>query len=161
MHHQLAQLNVARLVAPLDDPAVADYVAALEPMNALAEHAPGFVWRWIRGQDQGENPFGDDMLVNLSVWESLAAMRSYVYSGAHAGIMRRRRDWMLPHDGPYQVCWWVEAGDRPSLVEAAARLRRLAEEGPGPLAFPPGQPYDVHGLPVPAGPKPAPARGGR
>ena len=43
--HHLAQVNIALPVAPLDCPALADFVAALAEVNALADAAPGFVWR--------------------------------------------------------------------------------------------------------------------
>jgi hypothetical protein len=134
---QLAQLNVARLREPLDSPTLAPFVAALDAVNAVADRWPGFVWRL---QDEGGNatairPWGDDVIVNLSVWESVEALRSYVYAAEHAAVLRRRREWFVPYDGPHLVLWWVPAGHRPDLAEAGARLSRLAAAGPGPDAF--------------------------
>jgi hypothetical protein len=41
----LAQVNIARMRAPLDSPLLADFVADLDPVNATADTAPGFLWR--------------------------------------------------------------------------------------------------------------------
>ena len=70
----LAQLNVARLAAPLDSPQLADFVASLDAINKLADAAPGFVWRLQTedGDATGMRALDDDrLIVNLSVWRSL------------------------------------------------------------------------------------------
>ena len=135
--YHLAQLNVARLVAPIDSAELADFVAGLAPVNALADAAPGFVWRLQEesGDATGLRPWGDDMIVNLSVWASAEALRSYVFAPGHIEVLRRRREWFVPMDSPHLVLWWVPAGHRPSLAEAGERLARLAADGPGPGAF--------------------------
>ena len=135
--YHLAQLNVARLVAPIDSAELADFVAGLAPVNALADAAPGFVWRLQEesGDATGLRPWGDDMIVNLSVWASAEALRSYVFAPGHIEVLRRRREWFVPMDSPHLVLWWVPAGHRPSLAEAGDRLARLAADGPGPNAF--------------------------
>ena len=135
--YQLAQLNVARLLAPLDSPALAGFVANLGRVNALADAAPGFVWRLQTddGDATAIRPFGDDMLVNLSVWEDVAALHAFVYGAEHVAVMRRRRAWFERLDAAYVVLWWVPRGHRPSLDEAGERLGRLRQHGPGPLAF--------------------------
>src|SRR5258706_590158 len=126
MTHQLAQLNVARAVAPLDSPQLADFVAQLPTINALAEASPGFVWRLVGedGQDATSlRPLGEDTIVNLSVWESVEALSAYVYRSRHLDVLRRRREWFVPAGGQaYLVLWWVPAGHRPDLTEAIARL---------------------------------------
>ena len=134
---QLAQLNVARLSAALDSPELADFVAGLEPVNALADAAPGFVWRLqeASGDATGLRPWGDDMIVNLSVWASIEELRAYVFAPGHVEVLRRRREWFVPMDTPHLVLWWVPAGHRPSLVEAGERLTGLAADGPNPAAF--------------------------
>lgn len=43
----LVQINIARMKAPLDDPLMADFVAQIEQVDAVAEASPGFVWRYI------------------------------------------------------------------------------------------------------------------
>ena len=135
--HELAQLNVARLVAPIDSPRLQDFVANLDPVNALAEGSPGFVWRLQdeTGDATGFRPFGDDIIVNLSVWRDVAALRSYVYQSAHTRLLRRRQEWFEPMEQAHLVLWWVAVGHRPSLEEAAARLDRLRTRGPTPRAF--------------------------
>lgn len=136
--HELAQVNVARLVAPLDDPAVADFVAGLEPVNALADAAPGFVWRLqTETGDATDVRVGDDALVivNLSVWTGIDPLREFVFRSDHAGFLRRRREWFSPWEGPPAALWWVPKGHRPDVDEALDRLGRLADEGPTAHAF--------------------------
>ena len=134
----LAQLNIARLRAPLDSPLLADFVAALEPINALADGAPGFVWRFET--DEGDatalRPYDDDrILVNFSVWESPEALHDFVYRTAHAAVMGRRNEWFSRMTDPFLVLWWVPAGHRPTIAEAIERLERLRARGPSPEAF--------------------------
>lgn len=136
--HRLAQLNVAHMKAPLDDPVMAEFAAQLEPVNALADAAPGFVWRLQTEEgDATAVRLGDDerLLVNLSVWESLEALRAFVYRGEHAAVMRRRARWFLRGAEPTTVLWWIGAGEIPGVDEAAERLERLRREGPTPEAF--------------------------
>ncbi|WP_088287673.1 DUF3291 domain-containing protein [Kineosporia sp. A_224] len=135
---ELAQVNVARLVAPLGDPAVADFVTGLEPVNALADAAPGFVWRLqTETGDATDVRVGDDplVIVNLSVWTGLDPLREFVFRSDHAGFLRRRREWFSPWEGPPAALWWVPAGHRPDVDEALDRLRRLADDGPTADAF--------------------------
>lgn len=136
--HHLAQVNVARLRAPLDAPELADFVAALEPVNALADAAPGFVWRLQT--DEGDatsiRAFDDDMIiVNMSVWESLEALRDFVYRSDHRTFLARRRRWFERMDAPMVALWWVPAGHRPTVAEAKQRLDALEGLGPTPEAF--------------------------
>lgn len=138
MDFHLAQLNVARLLAPLESEQLAGFVAQLEPINALADAAPGFVWRLQTeaGDATSVQAFEDPwMLVNMSVWESLEALRAYVYGGAHAEVMRGRRQWFAKAMRPYMVLWWVPAGHRPNPAEAIGRLDLLGANGPTPDAF--------------------------
>src|SRR5919202_1411701 len=126
--YQLAQVNIALLREPLDSPLLADFVAALDPINALADASPGFVWRLQTedGNATAIRAFDDDTMVNMSVWESLAALRSFVYSNrAHLDVMRRRREWFVTHAEAFQVLWWVPAGHIPSVAEAEERLLLL------------------------------------
>ncbi|MDA2805576.1 DUF3291 domain-containing protein [Nocardiopsis suaedae] len=145
----LAQLNIALLKAPLDDPSMADFAAALDPINALADASPGFVWRYT---DEGANdasasrPFGPDLLVNLSVWEDVESLRSYTYGNSgHLDYLRRRREWFAPLGRPGLVLWWVPAGTLPTLSEAGERLERLTANGPGPKAFTFRSPFPAPG----------------
>jgi len=117
----LAQVNIARMRAPLDDPQMAAFVAALEPVNALADQSPGFVWRLQdeAGDATAFRPFDDPaMMINMSVWESLEALAAFVY-----------------RQGEHRAMWWVPEGRRPTPAEALERLEALRELGPSPAAF--------------------------
>jgi uncharacterized protein DUF3291 len=134
----IAQLNVARLVAPLDAPALVEFVNALEPVNALADAAPGFVWRLQTedGDATAIRVFDDDMLiVNMSVWESIAALSDFVFRSGHRDVMVRRREWFERMAEAYLVLWWVPEGHLPTVEEGQVRLERLRAGGPGPEAF--------------------------
>lgn len=141
--HHLAQLNLARLRAPLDSPELADFVALLPEINGLAERSPGYVWRLQ--DDSGDatalRPFEPDVIVNLTVWQSVGSLRDFAYRTAHLEPMRRRRDWFVPFGQPYLVLWWIPAGTVPSVAEAAGRLDRLRRHGPSPEAFTLREPY--------------------
>lgn len=110
--HELAQLNIAAMKEPLDSPGMSEFVANLERINALADVAPGFVWRLE--SDDGDateyRPLGDMTLVNLSVWKDLAALKNFVYQSGHAEIMRRRAQWFDRMREAYVVLWWVPQG---------------------------------------------------
>lgn len=136
--YHLAQCNVARLRAPLDSPLLAGFVAALEPVNQLADRAPGFVWRLQTedGDATSIRAFPDDMLiVNLSVWESVETLGAFVYGGEHRAVMRRRREWFERLDDAYLVLWWVPAGTLPTVDDARQRLDALRRAGPTADAF--------------------------
>lgn len=142
--YHLAQLNIARLTAPLSDPQLADFVAALEPVNAVADASPGFVWRLQdeSGNATGFNPFDDQsLIVNMSLWDSLEALRAYVVGAAHGAVLRRRREWFQKISEAYAVLWWVPAGHRPDLAEARSRLERLRASGPTADAFTMSHPF--------------------
>ncbi len=134
----VAQVNIALPVEPLDSPALQEFVALLEPVNALADAAPGFVWRLQTedGDATSIRAFGDDrLIVNMSVWESIEALWDYVYDGGHLRAMRRRREWFTRMAESHLVLWWVRAGELPTVRDAEWRLARLRGEGPTPYAF--------------------------
>jgi hypothetical protein len=134
----LAQVNLATLRAPLDSPELAGFVAQLEPVNALADQSPGFVWRLQTedGDATAIRPFEDDrVIVNLSVWASLEALRSFVYASRHLDVMRQRRAWFHRMPDPFMALWWVPAGTIPTVAEAKDRLELLARRGPTAAAF--------------------------
>jgi hypothetical protein len=135
----LAQLNIALAREPLAAPLLRDFVAALEPVNAAADSSPGFVWRLQTddGDATGIRGFGDDrVIVNLSVWESLEALRGFAYGNRdHLDVMRRRREWFERMPDAFLVLWWVPAGHAPTVAEAEERLDLLRAAGPSPEAF--------------------------
>jgi hypothetical protein len=141
----LAQLNIAHPVAPLDEAQMADFVRDLPTVNALSDAAPGFVWR-LRDEDGQDatslRPYGPDTMVNMSVWESVEALRDFAYRGPHLESLRRRREW-FDYAGieAHLVLWWIPAGTTPTLDEAHDRLDLLVRKGPGPDAFTLRKPY--------------------
>jgi hypothetical protein len=136
--YQLAQLNIAKLLAPLDSPELADFVANLDRINAVADAADGFVWRLV-GDDGADattlRPLGENVIVNMSVWRDADALRAYAYRSDHVEIMRRRREWFHKMAEAFLVLWWVPAGHRPTVAEAVARLEKLRADGPSREAF--------------------------
>jgi len=150
----LAQINVGRLRAPVDDPMIADFVANLDRINALAESQPGFVWRLVGdGNDATDiQPVPGDPLVaiNMSVWTDLDALAAFVYRTAHREVMRRRREWFEAME-TYMALWWVPVGLAPTPAEGMARLATLERLGPTAEAFTFKTPY-----PAPDGQSAAP-----
>jgi heme-degrading monooxygenase HmoA len=133
----VAQLNIARGKAPLDSPLLAEFMAALDPVNALADSSPGFVWRLQTedGNATSVRAFDDDrIIVNMSVWESIDALANFVYRSDHIAVMRRRREW-FERVTVHMVLWWVPDGHEPSVAEAEDRLEHLGRHGPTPYAF--------------------------
>jgi hypothetical protein len=134
---QLAQVNIALPRAPVDSPLLAEFVALLDPVNALADRSPGFVWRL---QDETGNAtsipvLGDErLIVNMSVWETIEALWDFAYDGDHLKVMRRRREWFERIE-MHMALWWVPAGHHPTVAEAEERVEHLREHGPTPFAF--------------------------
>ncbi len=146
----LAQMNNARLRAPLEDPSMAEFVEGFALMNDLADRSPGFVWRLIGEHGDGTiaAPADPSTIFTLSVWESVEHLRAYVYQSSHLDYLRRRRDWFVPHGHQEAlVMWWLPAGRVPTLRQGISRLGRLRASGPTPEAFTFRQPFPA---PVPA-----------
>ena len=121
----------------MDGPVMAGFKAALEPINALADKAIGFVWRLQTedGDATAVRPYEDErMMVNMSVWESIEALRAFVYTSGHTSVMRNRKRWFESLE-TYLVLWWVPAGHVPTVEEAMKRLELLRRCGPTPDAF--------------------------
>lgn len=135
--YELAQLNIAVMKEQLDSPHMADFVANLERINAVAESSPGFIWRLQteEGDATALRPLGDNTLVNMSVWKDVASLNHYVYKTAHVEIMRRRKEWFDRMREASIVLWWVPQGHRPSVVQAIERLELLRAHGPSADAF--------------------------
>jgi hypothetical protein len=142
--YHLAQVNIGRMLAPLDTPVMAEFVASLDRINALADASPGFVWRFQteEGDATALRPYDDEMIiVNFSVWETVEDLQNYVYKSAHAEVMKQRRQWFEKFEGIYMVLWWVEAGHLPTIWEAKARLEYLHTHGVSETAFTFKQPF--------------------
>jgi hypothetical protein len=141
--YQIAQLNIAKLKEPIESPSMADFVGNLDRINTLAERSAGFVWR-LKDENEsstGTYTFGDDYVVNMSVWENVDSLSNYAFKSDHVDIMRRRREWFHSMKVAYAVLWWVPAGHRPTVLEAKERLDYLRKHGATEYAFTFKQPY--------------------
>ena len=143
MRHHLAQVNVSRLLAPLDSPVLAPFMAALDEVNAEGDRAPGFVWRLQTESGNATDVvgFGWDtaeshgVIVNLTTWTSTEALSAFVFSGTHLAIMRRRREWFQRAAEATTALWWLRADTQPTVDEAEDRVRHLRRFGPTEHAF--------------------------
>lgn len=152
----LAQMNVGTTVAPVESPPLAEFLARLDAINALADRSPGFVWRLQTEAGNATDIRPTDnprFIVNMSVWESVEALFGFVYRSDHRNVMVRRREWFEQPSSAYMVLWWVPAGSRPSIDEGLHRLHLLDSNGPTPEAFtfrhvfpPPGHAPDARDL---------------
>ena len=137
--YHIAQINIGRIRAPLDSPTMAGFMNRLDEINALADASAGFVWRLQTSEGNATyfRPFPDDdcMLLNMSVWESVEALKHYVYCTAHAELLRQRSEWFEKLSAVYVALWWVPAGHRPGIDEAKKRLAYLEAHGPTQFAF--------------------------
>lgn len=136
--YHLAQINIARMLAPVGDPIMADFVAQLPPINAIADQSPGFVWRLQseNGDATSIKVYDDDMIIiNLTVWESMDALRQYVYKSDHSGVLRDRKRWFAKFEGPYYALWWIPADHIPDSQEGKQRLEHLRTHGESEYAF--------------------------
>lgn len=154
MDWHLAQVNIGRFLAPPGDPLLAGFMDNLDPINAMADADPGFVWRLQtdEGNATALRPDADDesMIINMSVWTSIEALADYVYRSGHVAFLRRRREWFSRMTSHHQALWWVPAGTLPTVPEAMAKVAHLDAHGPTPDAFtfarrfgPPGSPTPV------------------
>ena len=135
----LAQVNVGRLLAPVDDPRIDGFRTALDHINALAEAQPGFVWR-LTGEGNNATDIRPDeadplLAINVSTWRSVEDLAAFAYRTEHRDYVRRRLEWFEPATQPIFALWWVPAGHAPSLAECLERLAHLRADGPTPHAF--------------------------
>jgi GNAT superfamily N-acetyltransferase len=143
VNRHLAQLNVATLLHPIDDPRTAEFVDALPLVNGAGEQSPGYVWRLQ--SDSGDatdiRVFDDPLvIVNLTVWESLDALKAFAYRGIHRDFFRRRADWFVA-GASRSALWWLPSVLVPSTDDAKRRLDFIDAVGVSPYAFELGQPH--------------------
>ena len=138
MNYHLAQINIARLVAPLDDPRIAEFVSQLEPINALADNAPGFVWRLKSESGNATDiAYNDDpfVIVNMSVWESVWTLHEFAYKSNHMIVFRDRAKWFEKAVKPSYCLWWIPASHIPSVAEGCERLEHYQRHGATQYSF--------------------------
>jgi len=134
----LAQANIARMRAPLDSVVMQGFVDRLEPLNVLADSMPGFVWRLQtdEGDATSVQIFDDSqIIVNMSVWQSMAALEEFVYRSDHVAALQKRAEWFERPDKPPLVLWWIEPNHIPTIQEAEDRFKQLWQDGPTAEAF--------------------------
>jgi hypothetical protein len=134
----LAQINIGRIVAPLDDPRMADFLAQLDEVNALAEQTPGFVWRLKSDSGNATDiVYSDDpfVLVNMSVWQSIESLKRFTYGPRHLAVFRNRQNWFEKMTLPHYCLWWVPDGHIPNVGEGRERLEHYQKNGPTPHSF--------------------------
>jgi len=144
MNYHLAQINISRLIAPLDDPKIAEFVSQLGPINALADKALGFVWRL-----QSESGNATDIaynadpfvIVNMSVWESIETLREFAYKSSHREVFRNRAKWFEKAVKPGYCLWWIPSGHIPTVAEGRERLEHYQQHGATPHSFWFSQPF--------------------
>jgi hypothetical protein len=142
--YHLAQINVALMKAPLDDPSMTEFAAALNEVNAVADRSPGFVWRLqtASGNAADIQAYSDPkMLINLSVWQSVEQIKDYVYKTLHGEFFIRRRNWFERYQGEHLALWWIPADCLPTVEEGKAKLEQLALTGDSPECFTFAKPY--------------------
>jgi len=134
----LAQLNIAKMIAPISSPIMADFVGNLDYINQIAENHEGFVWR-LKGDENNAvaiRVFEDDfMIINMSVWTSKEALFKFTYSSEHVEIYKRKKEWFSAMVGMHMVFWYIPEGHEPTPAEAKERLKYLNENGETPFAF--------------------------
>jgi len=138
-NYHIAQVNIGRIRFPTDDARMSGFMTRLDEINALADASPGFVWRLQTSEGNATyfRPYPDDdrILLNMSVWENIDALRHYVYRTAHAEVMRHREEWFEKFSGVYMALWWVPVGHVPGIDEAKKRIAHLDAHGPTQFAF--------------------------
>jgi len=138
MTQYLAQINIAKMLAPLDSPVMADFVANLDPINALAENSDGFIWRLKDEHDNATSiKIYDDeyLLVNKSVWVDVDSLFQFAFQSHHLDIFKRRKEWFEKMTQMHMALWFVPEDHRPSVEEATLRLDYLRTHGETPYAF--------------------------
>ena len=135
---QLAELNIARLKAPMESPIVADFVNALDRVNAVAERLDGFVWRHVDDTGNAMDTRIEEaplVIYNASTWRDAEALETFVWGTIHKQFYHRRAEWFNALDSMHFALWWVPPGHRRTPTKAADKLARLDAEGPTENAF--------------------------
>lgn len=135
---KLVQLNIALSKYPLDAPELRDFVDNLDLVNGIAEQSEGFVWRLKdeSGDATSIKLFDDpNMIVNMSVWDNVDALKNFIFRTHHRDFMRRKGEWFHRLAEDTYVLWWVQDNHQPTPEEALERLQHLRENGDTPYAF--------------------------
>ena len=133
MSYNIAEINIGRIKGvTIDDPVMKEFVDNLEKVNTLAETSEGFVWRLKDDADNAThfNPYHDEqVIINVSVWESIEALEHFMYKTVHVDFLKRRREWFQAFGKVYTAMWWIPKGEVPTLQEAVEKLDYLQKHG--------------------------------
>ena len=137
--YHLAEVNIGRLVAPPDDPRIAEFAANLNRINGIAKRMDGFVWM-LEGEQGGnlDNPLVEDdpqMAFNLTVWKDVESLDMYVWGTLHRQFYERRAEWFEVFEAQHFAMWWIPEGHIPTKEEALERIAHLTEHGDSDHAF--------------------------
>lgn len=151
--YHLAQINIARLKAPLDDPIIDEFRESIDFVNETGSRHKGFVWIY-RAPDGEASSYEVDIfpdpliVVNFTVWERYEDLHDYVYNTVHSYFLKSRKRWFNKMERPHVALWWIPAGHQPTMAEAKAKLEQLERDGPGPEVFNLRQRFDFQGQAV-------------
>lgn len=131
--YQLAEINIARMKGVnINDPLMKEFVDNLDKVNALAESSPGFIWRFKDESNNATsfNPYNDEqVIINISVWDSIEHLENYMYKTLHSEFLKRRREWFHRFGKVYTAMWWIPCGQFPTVQEAVNNLEYLQKNG--------------------------------
>ena len=137
--YQLAQINISRMIGVnINDPIMKEFVDNLDKVNNLAEHSEGFVWRLKDENNDATsfNPYNDEqVIINISVWESIASLETFVFKTLHTDFLKRRKEWFQKFGKVSTAMWWIAEGDFPSVENAVELLDYLQKKGPSQKVF--------------------------
>lgn len=137
--YQIAEINIARMKGvDIYDPVMKEFVDNLDTINAMAENSPGFIWR-LKDENNNAtsvNPYNDEqVIINLSVWESIETLKNYIYNTFHSEFLKRRKEWFQTYGQAHTAIWWIPAGQFPTVEEAVTKLAYLQKKGPTAQVF--------------------------
>ena len=138
LKYHLAQVNIGKILAPMDSPQMSEFKNNLDRINALAEASEGFIWRL---KDDNNNAtsikvFEDDfMLINMSVWKDIDVLYKYVYESAHMEYLKNRKAWFEKLADKYMALWWIPESHIPTPLEAIERINHIRQFGETAFAF--------------------------
>ena len=139
MQWQLAEINVARMKGVnINDPVMLEFTDNLERVNNLAEQSEGFIWRLKDESNNATslNPYDDEqVIINISVWESIETLEKFVYKTFHTDFLKRRKEWFHAYGKAYTAMWWIPAGKFPGIAEGVDKLDYLQKNGASELVF--------------------------
>ncbi|TRX34043.1 DUF3291 domain-containing protein [Flavobacterium sp. ZT3R18] len=137
--YQLAEINIARMKGvAINDPIMKEFVDNLDKVNEIAEQSEGFVWR-LKDEDNNAtnlNPYNDEqIIVNISVWDSIESLEHYMYKTFHSEFLKRRKEWFQSFGQVSTAMWWVKKGEIPDINQAMEKLDYLQKNGVSEIVF--------------------------